>query len=124
MGIGARGGIVPFATLAAFNKSCYKWFPIKLVPCRVVHMTMMIMQLHNFMSPSEMVATSAKSFLAQSVKDDDDAAHELSKSSNYKTRIDHWDIMSPSMFRCLSLLLWMISNVNIMDVVQYLCDEF
>ena len=87
-------------------------------------MTMMVMQLDNLMSPSETVATSAKSFLVQSVKDDDVAAHELSKSSNYKTRIDHWDIMSLSMFRCLSLLLWMISNVNIMDVVQYLCDEF
>jgi hypothetical protein len=45
-------------------------------------MAMMTMQLHNFTSPSETVATSAKSFLAQSVKDDDDAVHELSQSRN------------------------------------------
>jgi hypothetical protein len=73
-------------------------------------MAMTTMQLHNFTSSSETVATGAKSFLAQSVKDDDDAAHELSKS-NY----DHWD-MSPRMLCCLSPLLW-ISNVNIMEVV-------
>jgi hypothetical protein len=57
-------------------------------PCRVVHTAMTTVQLHNFTSPSETVGTSAKSFHAQSVKDDeDDAVHELSKPSNFKITI-------------------------------------